>query len=68
MEDVPETKLTDRAWLPRLGLAATAAYVPPTIMHMIAAPTPLLCHRLAQVVVGVADVAPLKISRGSVLG
>ena len=45
MEDVPETKLTGRAWLTRLGLAATAAYVAPAIMHMIAAPR--LCRAIA---------------------
>jgi hypothetical protein len=34
LEAVPETKLTRRAALARLGLAATAAYVAPTIMHI----------------------------------
>ena len=33
-ESVPEIKLTRRAALARLGLAATAAYVAPTIMHI----------------------------------
>ncbi|NKB20513.1 MAG: hypothetical protein GKS01_08440 [Alphaproteobacteria bacterium] len=34
LEDVPETKLSRRAALTRLGLAATAVYVAPTIMHI----------------------------------
>jgi hypothetical protein len=34
LESVPETKLTRRTALARLGLAATAAYVAPTIMHI----------------------------------
>ena len=34
LEEVPETKLSRRAALARLGLAATAAYVAPSIMHI----------------------------------
>ena len=34
LEIGPETKLSRRAALARLGLAATAAYVAPTIMHI----------------------------------
>jgi hypothetical protein len=34
LEEIPETKLTRRAALARLGLAATTAYVAPSIMHI----------------------------------
>ena len=54
MEGVPETKLT------RLGLAATAAYVAPTIMHIDRSADAFVVPSPCSSGSGVADVAPIK--------
>jgi hypothetical protein len=68
MEDVPEIKLTDRAWLTRLDLAATAAYVAPTTIHIDLSANAFVLPSPCSSGGGIADVAPIKISRESVLG
>jgi hypothetical protein len=60
MEGVPETKLIGRAWLTRLGLAATAAYVAPTIMHIDRSANTFVVPSPCSSGSGVADVAPIK--------